>query len=108
MTLKEMHNQYGKNSGIFKNLFPPVICKDGTFMSVQAGSWYHCTPQQDLDTDDYEEYEVRTSLIDARLIKFGYDENEYGYVPNEIIDDIINQHGGIDLEAINEYLKNNS
>lgn len=107
MTLKEMHNQYGRKFGIMKHLFPPVICKDGTFMSVQAGSWHHCYPQQDLEVDDYEEYEVRTSLIDSRLLDYCYDKYEYGCVPTEIINDIIEQHGGIDIEAIDKYIADN-
>ena len=93
----------------FKHLFPPVICKDGTFMSVQASPFHHCYPVDNLEDFEYDEFEVRTDLEDNLLSPYLSDEKyTYNYVDVFVIDTLIEKHGGIDEEAVQKYIVNNS
>ena len=53
---------------------PRLYCNDGYSISVQASSFHYCRPRED-DSD--------------------YTKTVYGYVPIEIIEELINKHGGI-------------
>ena len=107
MGFVEMLKKYGRCTGLItKNLFPPVICKDGTFISAQASRYHHCYPQDDFDdVSKYEQFEVRTDVEDETLSIYKYDEYEYSCVDANIIEALIDKHGGLDIDAINKYLE---
>jgi hypothetical protein len=82
---------------------PHLICVDGFEMSVQAGHSLYSSPK-DI-SDYYTEVEVGFPS-EAEELLFDYAENRYEnepsytdtvypYVPVEVVDNIINKHGGI-------------
>lgn len=83
----------------FKEHAPRVECVDGFSMSVQASQYHYCTPRQ--DTGPYLEMEIGFPSSEEPLIMPYAEDNErptktvYGYVPTELIDEVITKHGGI-------------
>ena len=73
-------------------------------MSVQAGQSLYSTPKDVVD--NYEEMEVGyPSEEEYLLAKYAEDgenlcETVYNFVPVNLIDKIIEKHGGIDLNAV--------
>lgn len=117
MELIKMFKKYGrciKPSKTIKtdtfNRFPPIICKDGTFISAQAGNYYKSYPRENLDDFEYETVEVlknETTEAEAMLNNYicAYDNYVYDNVPVEVIDAIIEKHGGLDNDAIEAFIK---
>ena len=78
---------------------PRVHCADGFSVSVQASQWHYCRPR----TDNAEEYKAvelgYPSAADDLIIDYAEDNNYtdtvYGYVPVEIVEKLIEKHGGI-------------
>lgn len=86
-------------------LFYPIICKDGFRMSVQASRGHHCTPKVTLDIpylSEYKNYEVGACNMEESLLK-KYVENDlddykiYDQVPVEVLNEILEKHGGIKI-----------
>ena len=102
--LKKLLDKYGRCIEAFGTvtLYPPVICKDGYFMSIQASKFHHCEPKETLKTFDYDTVEVRCLEDDAtELTEYeGNDKKFYYNVPVEVIENIIKKHGGIDEQAV--------
>lgn len=81
---------------------PRIYCVDGFNMSVQGSQGRYCNPR---NTDDwYSEMEIGYPSEKEESI-MGYAEQEenptdtvYGYVPCYIIQEIIEKHGGIDVD----------
>ena len=96
-------------------IFPPVICKDGLFISVQASMFHYCEPKETIDNvTDYESLEIRLdpdelteTEMDLISIFEGHEKCEYFYVPVAVVDIIISNHGGIDNDAVDKYIKEN-
>ena len=90
--------------GVTSSHTPHVICKDGFKMSVQVGQSLYSTPKDVVD--NYEEMEVGyPSEEEYLLAKYAEDgenlcETVYSFVPVNLIDKIIEKHGGIDLNAV--------
>lgn len=108
MSFIDTLQNYGRTCGICNNLLAPVICTDGAFLSVQCGYGYHCEPEEsNLQLSEYESFEVRTGVKDVELSVYldNNDENQFSYVPVEIIDKVVNKHGGLDTAAIENYIK---
>lgn len=111
MSFIDTLQNYGRACGICNNLLAPVICKDGTFLSVQCGYGYHCEPEKNgLQLKEYESFEIRTEVKDAELSVYSdtSDKNQFSYVPTEVIDRIVKEHGGLDTVAIEDYIKHKS
>lgn len=78
---------------------PRAICKDGYSISIQAGYFYYSNPRKD-GSDYYYEVELGFPNMEDDIIK-AYAEDEdymhtvYGYVPVEIVDKLLEKHGGI-------------
>jgi hypothetical protein len=79
---------------------PRLYCNDGYSISVQASSFHYCKPRLN-GIRDYESVELGFPSTEDELIN-EYAENDsiytqtvYGYVPIEIIEKLINKHGGI-------------
>ena len=81
---------------------PRFVCEDGFSMSVQAGSHLYCTPRIDLSSGNYSAVEVGFPSEPEELI-FEYAECEdytqtvYGYVPVELVEKVIEKHGGMEV-----------
>lgn len=80
---------------------PKIICNDGFEMSVQAGEFLYCEPRIDLPNGEYDSVEIGFPNQEENLIKeFAEDSSSltdtiYPYVPVEIVDKVIEKHGGI-------------
>jgi len=79
-----------------------IYCKDGFNMSVQGSSGHYCTPRKTQDW--YMAMEIGYPS-DKQDLLMEYAEQEgnptdtvYGYVPVDIIQEVINNHGGIDVD----------
>ena len=96
--------------GMTRSITPHVICKDGFKMSVQAGQSLYSTPKD--VADDYEDAEVGFPSEEESLLTTYAEDNDnlcdtvYGYVPCSIIDEVIEKHGGIDVDSIKPLRKN--
>ena len=101
--MKDIVNEYMKNNratdwfGVKR-----LHCKDGFSMSVQAHYGAYCAPRVDhTDTDYYFEVEVGfPSEREELLMEYveDYDnptDTVYGYVPVEVVQEVIEKHGGI-------------
>ena len=77
-----------------------IVCKDGFSMSVQVGCYLYCTPK--LDVGPWQEVEVGfPNKIETELMPYAESPNEpkdtvYPYVPAELVDSLIQKHGGFD------------
>ena len=78
---------------------PRIECADGFVMSVQASHFHYCTPRE--DEGPYSEVKVGfPSAQDPDLQPYAETpENPtgtvYGYVPIEIVEKVIENHGGM-------------
>ena len=76
-----------------------IICADGFAMSVQANANAYCEPKHD-NAEKYEAVEVGyPNAYEALLASYAEDEENYtdtvyGYVPAQVIVDVIAKHGG--------------
>jgi len=80
--------------------YPRIKCADGFSFSVQAGEYSYCSPRY-FCASYYNSVEVGfPSARDDALMDFAEDpsdptETVYGYVPVEIVEEIIRRHGGM-------------
>lgn len=78
----------------------PVLCADGFKVSIQGGTSFHyCHPRRHCD--EYKEVELGYPSMEDDLI-IEYAENSaaptqtvYGWVPIEIVEQLVEKHGGI-------------
>lgn len=77
-----------------------IVCQDGFTMSVQASSTHYSYPRVDF-APYHSEYEVGYPSEAEELLSL-YAENPerptdtvYGYVPDDVINQVIEKHGGI-------------
>lgn len=103
MNLKDFVKITASNKFVFR---PRIICKDGFTMSVQGSEGHYCSPRKTQDW--YNEMEIgfpTQKEEDIMSYMDGYEdptESVYGYVPCEIIEKVIDKHGGIDeLQTFN-------
>lgn len=77
----------------------PVICKDGFTVSIQGGTEFHyCSPR--MHCCEFESVELGfPSQYDELIEEYAEDDNYtgtvYGYVPIEVVEKLIEKHGGI-------------
>ncbi len=77
-----------------------VVCADGFMMSVQAHDGAYCSPRID-NAPSYDEVEVGfPSSAEPLLMQWCEDKNEptctvYGYVPAQVVINVIAKHGGM-------------
>ncbi len=101
--MKDIVNEYMKNNRATD--WPGVKrlhCNDGFSMSVQAHYGAYCAPRVDHTKTDYY-FEVEVGFPSEReelLMEYveDYDnptETVYGYVPVEVVQEVIEKHGGI-------------
>ena len=80
---------------------PHIFCEDGFEMSVQAGSGSYSAPREDLESGEYTACEVSfPNRKEELLMPYAEEDPEtptdsvYAYVPVEVIEQIIEKHGG--------------
>jgi len=87
-----------------RRLAPRIICKDGFNLSVQVSSGHYCSPRMD-DAKKYSDVEVGyPSEEEKLLLPYAQNKNRptetlYAYVPVEVVDKIIEKHGGFLLQT---------
>lgn len=87
------------SSGLIRNR-PRVICADGFQISIQASRCHYCDPRNN-NADKYDKVELGYPSEEENLIMRYAEEDEepthtvYGYVPVEIVDEMLKKHGGI-------------
>ena len=101
--MKDIVNEYMKNNRASD--WPGVkrmYCNDGFHMSVQAHEYNHCSPRvKPEETDCYYQVEVGfPSEREELLMEYADDYDNptntvYGYVPVEVVQEVIEKHGGI-------------
>ena len=86
---------------------PQIFCTDGFSMSVQVGYSLYSTPKK--VAKKYSEVEIGYPSEDEPLlykyaesfhdpdVDFKYTDTVYPYVPVEIVNKVLQKHGGIDL-----------
>lgn len=79
-------------------LFEELELNDGLSLSVQASDNHMCSPRETIkDDSEYEEVEVYShGEYVFELTKYATEsEFTYGYVPVEVMEELIAKHGGI-------------
>lgn len=79
---------------------PMLYCNDGYSISVQASAHHYCSPRLN-GLQDYKSVELGYPSEEDELINdyaeddSDYTDTVYGYVPIEIVEKLIEKHGGI-------------
>lgn len=93
------HTYYDGTCEVQENR-PRLYCNDGYSISVQASSFHYCRPRLD-GVQNYESVELGFPSKEDELINDNaeddsdYTHSIYGYVPIEIVEKLIEKHGGI-------------
>lgn len=91
----------------FQRVRPKVVMKSGLELSIQASQFHYCHPRLD-EAEFYSQVEVGFPPYELEpLLPYAEDRDHpcdtvYGWVPVEIINALIEFHGGIDEEATRE------
>lgn len=75
-------------------VIPSFVCVDGYEMSVQASAGHYCRPRQDWPANGWSHVEVMADINDPRWKQYEAG-GVYGYVPLELVRELIAAHGGI-------------
>ena len=84
----------------YPEIRPHVKCKDGFEVSVQASFGHYCSPRDSGDIV-YDQVELGfPNAVEPELLEYAEDsdkptETVYGWVPVELVNKIIEKHGGI-------------
>lgn len=109
MTLKEFFKKtYPHDKEDFNKRFyvrPRIFCKDGFSLSVQANEGAYCTPRRMVEDGNETYYEAEIgypSEVEPLIMEFAeephYTDTVYPYVPTSLIEQVLEKHGGIDVE----------
>jgi hypothetical protein len=83
--------------------WPTLVCADGFSMSVQAGRAKFSTPAADF-AEHYSHVEIaHTDHCDALAPYGDPDEGIYQYVPVDVVETLLAEHGGLDIPATVAY-----
>ena len=87
-----------------KKPYPTLVLKSGLSLSVQASSYHYCEPRS--DSGPYSSFEIGfpSEKID-KIMEYAEDPESptatvYGYVPSQVVLEIIQDNQGIDYEAM--------
>jgi len=103
MNLKEYLKLSYKRAPFGRYSFPrpAIVCKDGFTVSIQGSSHHYCTPKD--ENVEYSHLEIGfPEPFDNWLAETLNEpvQDVYGYVSCNIIDTLLERHGGIDEEAM--------
>ena len=97
-----------RDTGLLIRIRPRVICKDGFQISIQASGTCYCEPKNNY-ADEYKSVELGyPSEKEDLIMEYAEDKDDptetvYGYVPVEVVDEMLKKHGGIvDIVKKNE------
>ncbi len=100
----KQHTAYEKGfRGPMQKQFDHIECVDGFTMSVQASRTHYCRPREDGAW--WDQVEVGYPSAEEPLLMPYAESPEtptmtvYGYVPVEVIDAVIEKHGGMKEQA---------
>ena len=91
------------NGTRYQDITPHIVCGDGLKMSVQAGGFLYCSPRVD-GASHYDSVEIGfPSERIEEIMEWAEDakhptDTVYGWVPVDIVDAVIEKHGGIDVD----------
>ena len=77
-----------------------IECNDGYTASIQASRYSYCTPRETNHKAGYSSFEIGfPNMEDVILIPYAENKDDlmgtvYGYVPVEVIEQLIELHGG--------------
>lgn len=105
-------NEYFKLARNKFGFSPRAVCADGFSVSIQASYGHYCTPRQMECLGGYTAVELgypsRWDAVTCSLLKdYSHDvdaENEtvFGYVPVEIVNQLLEAHGGIKWVSLHQ------
>ena len=97
-------NEYFQKNVVIDNdryvMCPQLTCIDGFKMSVQASEFHYCSPRE-TGLSEYISFEVGFPNRKEELLKEFAEEPKrltktvYGWVPANVIDEVIKKHGGV-------------
>lgn len=96
MTVKEWLIQTYKKMPCDVLVREQVMCKDGFAISIQASRGHYCVPRTTIADGNYTHLELGFSTEEESLLEEYKRDGIYPYVPIEIVEKVINKHGGID------------
>ena len=102
--LKKFYRQtlIGKGTGLestIQDLRPMAVCADGFQISIQASQYHYCRLRRD-GCIDYKRVELGFPSQAEEMIRDYAEDDDltrtvYGYVPVELVDRVLQKHGGI-------------
>ena len=100
-TIKSRKYPFSDKIIIIQENRPRLLCNDGFSISVQASKFHYCSPRLD-GAQDYEKVELgypshEDELINDYAEDDDYTNTVYGYVPIEVVEKLIEKHGGIKI-----------
>jgi len=99
MDIKEFMKTKRKPDGSY----PRIFCKDGFSMSIYASAEHSCVPKVD-NAKEYFMVEVRFPVPQEDMLWAYYDTlagmGIYTFVPVDVVQQIVDKHGGLDMEKI--------
>ncbi len=107
MNLNEFTRETYKTDRFYTR--PRIHCKDGFNFSVQGGEGNYSTPRK--NDKEFMAMEIGfPSEVEELILDFAEDRENptdtvYGWVDNDIIQEVIDKHGGIDKEKTMGYDK---
>lgn len=104
MTFKDWLVYACQHRGLdFRGLLPELRLGDGLNLSVQASEFHKCEPLERREDGEYECVEVYShGEFVSELDEYLCDRFTYGYVPVEIMEKLVEKHGGIQLIEAND------
>ena len=84
----------------YPGIRPCMKCADGFSISVQASEFHYCKPRVNK-ADNYESVELGLpNAVEPLIMEYAENPDDptktvYGWVPVEIVDKVIEKHGGI-------------
>lgn len=94
---KEAHNFNYERDGF--RVLSPIVCADGFTISVQASKSHYCSPRE-TGANEYHLVECGyPSQVPDFILEYAEDSERptdtvYGYVPVELVNKLIDSHGG--------------
>ncbi len=91
--------QHIPNGSIFCDR-PRIFCKNGFSMSVQGSSFHYCSPRETIDSYHAMEIGFPSRRVE-KLKKYAEEPKRltktvYGWTPVKVIQEVIDDNGGID------------
>lgn len=91
----DQKNQCG--GSIFQ--YQPIVCRDGLSFSAQANQMTYCSPRNNVGPYTAVEIGFPSEMVDEFMQYAGTPETPtetvYGWVPVEVVEAVVEKHGGI-------------